>query len=96
MANQTGKTGRICTKCWGWAYGSKWMFSWVIFFSLGGRKIRFYPWENNFFLRQQKVSSLFRKRVDFFESVFIFSLNKNIVKSERRREFTGVHRSSRF
>lgn len=57
------------------------MFSWIMLLSA----FEEFSLEEEF-PREQNVSLPSRKRVDF-ESVFIFSLAKNIVKCEKRKEF---------
>lgn len=52
-------------------------------FSVGGTGRRFFSPLRRNFLTEQTVSSLFKKGVGSFESVFVFSLTKNVVKSQR-------------
>lgn len=51
-------------------------------FVLGRHKEKGFPLEENF-LTEKTVSSLYRERVDSFGNVFVFSLTKNVVKSQK-------------
>lgn len=81
LEKPSGKSSRICTKCQGaLKAGSEHLLG--LFFVLGRHKENDFPLKENF-LTEKTVSSLYRERVDSLGRVFVFSLTKNVVKSQR-------------
>lgn len=77
----SGKASRICTKRRGeLKAGSERLPG--LSFVLGRHEEKGFPLKENF-LTERTVSSLYRKRVCSLGSVFVFSVTKSVVKSQR-------------
>lgn len=77
----SGKTSRICTKCQGGLKaGSEHLPG--LSFVLGRHEEKGFPLKENV-LAAKTVSLLYRERMTSLGSVFVFSLTKNVVKSQR-------------